>query len=165
VSANDVSALLWRERELLELLLFKLEEEQLLLTAGKSRWLSHATHEVEQVMDRLRAAGLTRTLEVATLAEEWGGGENSTLRELAAIAPDGPWRDIFMGHLRAMTEVTGQIKELRDINERFLRAAVRSTQETLAALVPDAGTYDAEGIAGGVRAHTPADARLFDQRL
>jgi flagellar biosynthesis/type III secretory pathway chaperone len=161
VSANDVSALLWRERELLELLLFKLEEEQLLLTAGKSRWLSHATREVEQVMDRLRAAGLTRTLEVATLAEEWGAGENSTLRELAAIAPDGPWRDIFTGHLRAMTEITGQIKELRDINERFLRAAVRSTQETLAALTPDAGTYDSEGLAGG----TQAAARLFDQRL
>jgi hypothetical protein len=60
-----------------------------------------------------------------------------------------------------MTEVTGQIKELRDINERFLRAAVRSTQETLASLVPDAGTYDSEGLAGG--AHV--DARLFDQRL
>jgi hypothetical protein len=161
LSANDVSALLWRERELLELLLFKLEEEQLLLTAGQSRWLSHATREVEQVMDRLRAAGLTRTLEVATLAEEWGGGENSTLRELAAIAPDGPWRDIFTGHLRAMTELTSQIKEVRDINERFLRAAVRSTQETLATLVPDAGTYDAEGFAGNSR----ADARLFDQRL
>jgi hypothetical protein len=38
---------------------------------------------------------------------------------------------------------------------------VRSTQETLASLVPDAGTYDSEGLAGG--AHV--DARLFDQRL
>ncbi|MEO6945007.1 MAG: flagellar export chaperone FlgN [Lacisediminihabitans sp.] len=161
MSANEVSALLWRERELLELLLFKLEEEQLLLTAGKSRWLSHATREVEQVMDRLRAAGLTRTVEVATLAEEWGGGENSSLRELAANAPDGPWREIFSGHLKAMTELTGQIKELRDVNERFLRAAVRSTQETLATLAPEAGTYDSSGASG----IASTDARLFDQRL
>ena len=36
MGANELSALLWRERELLELLSFKLEEEQLLLTAGKS---------------------------------------------------------------------------------------------------------------------------------
>ena len=37
MSANDLSNLLWRERELLELLVFKLEEEQLLLVAGRAR--------------------------------------------------------------------------------------------------------------------------------
>ena len=37
MSANDLSACLWRERELLDLLAFKLEEEQFLLTTGKSR--------------------------------------------------------------------------------------------------------------------------------
>ena len=44
---NDVSTVLWRERQLLELLVFKLEEEQLLLTAGKVRWVNHASREVE----------------------------------------------------------------------------------------------------------------------
>ncbi len=42
MAASELSAQLWKERELLELLLFKLEEEQLLLIAGKSRWISHA---------------------------------------------------------------------------------------------------------------------------
>ena len=46
MSVNDLSAVLWRERELLELLTFKLEEEQLLLAAGRSRWISHASREV-----------------------------------------------------------------------------------------------------------------------
>jgi len=46
MAASELSAQLWKERELLELLLFKLEEEQLLLIAGKSRWISHATREV-----------------------------------------------------------------------------------------------------------------------
>ena len=50
MGANELSALLWRERELLELLTFKLEEEQLLLTAGRTRWIEHATREVEQVL-------------------------------------------------------------------------------------------------------------------
>jgi hypothetical protein len=80
VGANELSALLWRERELLELLLFKLEEEQLLLTAGKSRWIQHATREVEQVMERLRTSGLARTVEVAEVARQWGVPEESTLR-------------------------------------------------------------------------------------
>ena len=37
MAIHELSALLWRERELLDVLTFKLEEEQLLLTSGKSR--------------------------------------------------------------------------------------------------------------------------------
>ncbi|CAN5337491.1 hypothetical protein BH23ACT9_BH23ACT9_24210 [soil metagenome] len=45
VAYSDVSNILWRERQLLELLHFKLEVEQSLLAAGRTRWLSHATRE------------------------------------------------------------------------------------------------------------------------
>jgi flagellar biosynthesis/type III secretory pathway chaperone len=147
MAASELSAQLWKERELLELLLFKLEEEQLLLTAGKSRWISHATREVEQVMDRMRTVGLARTVEVATLAEEWGISPDSSLRELAAAAPDGIWADIYASHLTAMTGLTGQIAEVRDTNERLLREAARSTQETLNGLAGggDPGIYGASG--------------------
>jgi hypothetical protein len=160
MAASELSAQLWKERELLELLLFKLEEEQLLLVAGKSRWISHATREVEQVMDRMRVVGLARTVEVADVAGAWGLGPDATLRELAMAAPDGIWSDIFGSHLAAMTELTGQIAEVRDINERLLREAARSTQETLSGLSggADPGLY---GAAGESR---PADgqARFFD---
>lgn len=161
LSANEVSAILWRERELLELLLFKLEEEQLLLTAGKSRWLQHATREVEQVLERLRASSLNRSVEVASLAESWGAGTNASLRELVANAPAGPWGEIFQGHLSAMTELTAEIQQLRDLNEQYIRAALRSTQETLSVIGDDAGTYDARGTSGASSEH----ARLFDQKL
>jgi flagellar biosynthesis/type III secretory pathway chaperone len=162
MAASELSAQLWKERELLELLLFKLEEEQLLLTAGKSRWISHATREVEQVMERMRSVGLARTVEVASLAEEWGISPDSSLRELAAAAPapDGIWADIFSSHLTAMTELTGQIAEVRDINERLLREAARSTQETLSGLSAggDPGVY---GASGESRPDT-SGARFFD---
>lgn len=161
MGAHELSAMLWRERELLELLVFKLEEEQLLLTAGKARWLQHATREVEQVLERVREAGLARTVEVAVLAAEWGSAENATLREVVEHAPAGPWGEIFGGHLRAMTDLATQIKELRDTNEQFLRSAARSMQETMANLAPEPGTYDARGLAGA----SPASARLFDTTL
>jgi len=161
MGANELSALLWRERELLEFLVFKLEEEQLLLTAGKSRWLQHATREVEQVVDRLRTAGLGRSVEVAALAKQWGTDEDATLRELVAHAPAGPWSEIFSAHLQAMTDLTAQIKELRNLNEQFLRAAARSAQETLASVVPDPGTYDARGMSGSFA----TGAQLFDESL
>ncbi|NKX51335.1 flagellar protein FlgN [Arthrobacter deserti] len=161
MGAHELSATLWRERELLELLVFKLEEEQLLLTAGKSRWLQHATREVEQVLERVREAGLVRTVEVAALAAEWGSAENATLRELVEQAPAGPWGEIFNGHLRALAALAAQIKELRDTTEQFLRAAARSSQETMAGMVPEPGTYDARGLAGP----SPSAARLFDTTL
>ena len=45
MGVHELSALLWRERELLEVLQFKLEVEQLLLTTGNTRWLNRASAE------------------------------------------------------------------------------------------------------------------------
>lgn len=161
MGAQELSALLWRERELLELLTFKLEEEQLLLTAGKSRWVQHATREVEQVMARLRETGLARTVAVAELAGEWGTDEGATLRELVAQAPAGPWTEVFSGHLRAMTELTAGIRQLRDVNEQYLRAAIRVSQETLSGAEREARTYDSRGTSDLSSPH----AQLFDASM
>ena len=161
MGTQRLSALLWEERELLELLVFKLEEEQLLLTSGKTKWLTHATREVEQVLERLRTADLGRAVAVAGLAKEWGTSEDATLRELVAAAPPGPWTEIFNAHLQAMTELTVKIRDLRDVNEQFLRTAARSAQETLAGLNPEANTYTASGTSA---APTSA-ARLVDQNI
>jgi hypothetical protein len=164
MGANELSALLWHERELLDLLIFKLTEEQLLLTAGKTRWLSHATSEVEQVVRRLRSSGLSRTIEVGVVAEEWNvTADEPTLDNLAAAAPPGPWGEILRAHLEAMTAQTVQIKELRDVNESFLRFAARSAQETTAELLPQTGTYDAHG---STRQDTASSGgNLFDTKL
>ncbi|MCU1636144.1 MAG: flagellar biosynthesis protein FlgN [Cryobacterium sp.] len=161
MGANELSASIWRERELLELLIFKLEEEQLLLTAGKTRWLQHATREVEQVIERMREANLGLSVEASAVGREWGADEGATLRELIAHAPAGPWGEILMSHLNAMTQLTTEIKGLRDVNEQFLRAAARSTLETLSGLTPDSSTYDSHGATDA----TGGRARLVDRQL
>uniref|UniRef100_A0A942YAK1 Flagellar export chaperone FlgN n=1 Tax=Neobacillus citreus TaxID=2833578 RepID=A0A942YAK1_9BACI len=161
MSVNDLSAVLWRERELLELLTFKLEEEQLLLAAGRSRWVSHASREVEQVLERLRSTGLERAASSAAVAEEWGLDAEAPLREVVAAAPTGPWGEILAAHLAAMVELTTQIGALRDENDRFLRAAAQATEETLAGTVSGADTYDATGASGA----SQDGARLFEGNL
>jgi flagellar biosynthesis/type III secretory pathway chaperone len=161
MGTHELSASLWRERELLELLVFKLTEEQLLLTSGKARWLQYATQEVEQVMNKLRTAGLARSIEVSSLAEDWGVDENSTLRELTVHSTDDTWRDILTAHLVAMTELTREIQELRDLNVQYLRTAIRSTQEALAQDGSASGTYDANGVTD----NSLATARMFDLNL
>lgn len=160
MAANELSALLWRERELLELLTFKLEEEQLLLTAGNTQWLHHATREVEQVVERLRAAGLSREVAASALAEEWGIPGEPVLRDLVTHAPEGPWATIFESHLQAMSQLTARIAQLRDANEQFLRASSRSAQETMAEIRPEAGVYDSRGLAAAASGASFLDKQL-----
>jgi hypothetical protein len=69
---REVSAILWRQRHLLELLLFKLDEEQLVLVAGRTRWLPRATREVEMVLEEIRQTELERALEVSRVALDLG---------------------------------------------------------------------------------------------
>ena len=39
MAAHDLSMQLMRERDLLEVLLFKLDEQQMLLATGRNRWI------------------------------------------------------------------------------------------------------------------------------
>lgn len=162
MGADNLSSLLWHERELLDMLTFKLVEEQLLLKAGASKWLHHASLEVEQVVKKLAQAGLARTVATSAVALEWGVSEDATLAQLAAAAPE-PWDDLLRSHLDAMSGQTSAIKQLRDENEQFLRAAARSAQETVAALLPEAGTYDAHGAA--TYAVPAGRGRILDKEL
>lgn len=66
---SDVSNILWRERQLLELLQFKLEVEQSLLAAGRTRWLGHATREIEMLIEEVKQTELARAVEVSALCE------------------------------------------------------------------------------------------------
>src|SRR5215213_662923 len=102
----DVSTVLWRERELLELLLFKLEEEQLVLTSGRTRWLAHATREVEMVIAQIRQAEVERAVLVDALAAELGLPPSPSLTALAEAA-SAPWDDLLTSAQRASREVLG----------------------------------------------------------
>jgi hypothetical protein len=160
MATNELSMRLWHERELLEMLLFKLEVQQLLLASGNGRWMHAATREIEQVLDRLRTTGISRVVDAAAVAEEWGAPESATLRELVEHAPSAAWRDVFTDHLRVLTQLVAEIGQLRDTNVQQLNAVMRATQETLAGLGTDSGEYT---TAGG-RARDDA-ARIVDTEM
>jgi len=160
MSPEELTAMLWRERELLELLQFKLEEEQLILASGKTRWLENATREVSHVVGRLRSTSLERTTVASAVASGWGLPEDAGLLDLAEGAPAGPWQEILRDHHRAMMITVEQIRSLRDSNLQFLRAGLRSAQDSAANLTTEAGTYDHRG-------HTNQDAvsMLLDESV
>ena len=144
MSLTDLSSVLWRSRELLELLLFKLEEEQLLLAAGRSRWLAHATREVEVVLEQIRHTEVARAAYSQAVAGELGLPLEASLAELADAAP-APWSDLLHQHRKAFLTLTSEIGAVAESNRELLTAGQRAARETMLAFSGTVETYGPRG--------------------
>lgn len=154
MTAHDLSMHLMRERDLLELMLFKLETQQTLLATGRTRWVGHTAGEIERVAEAMKAAALERDTFVTAVAAEWGAPEVTTLGALVGAAPTDGWREVLQGHQTAMVALAEEIGEMKEVNELRLRTALRVTQETIAGLGEPTGQYDAAGtVVGGGESH------------
>jgi len=122
MSASDLSAALWQERRQLELLLFRLETQRLHVVAGNLEWLNFMASEIETVLDRLRFEALARSVESAAVAAQWGLPAQTTLVELIAAAPAGPWPEILREHLDALHALLTRLGEASSVNEDALRS-------------------------------------------
>lgn len=146
---NNVSTILWRERQLLELLLFKLEEEQLLLAAGRSRWLARAANEVEAVLEEIKTAELARSMEVDAVAAELGLEPDASLNELIDAAP-APWDGILTDHREAFMTMTQEILAVAGSNRELLNRGQQAVREALAFVGgADDDTYTPSGHRAG----------------
>ncbi|GAA1817681.1 hypothetical protein GCM10009682_43150 [Luedemannella flava] len=152
MSLYELSTILWRTRELLELLLFKLEEEQLLLAAGPSRWLAHATREVEVVLEELRAGEVARSAHSQAVALALQLPPDASLAQIADAAPE-PWNDLLLDHRRAFLTLTGEITALAATNREMLSAGQRAAREALLVVAGTVETYSPQGrtVAGARR--------------
>jgi hypothetical protein len=156
----EVSTILWRERELLELLLFKLEEEQLLLTAGRTRWLARATREVSVVLGEIRRTELARAAVVDEAGIALGLGANPSLSRLADTAPE-PWSGLLREHRLAFLTLTAEITALAELNSDLLASGQQHTRDALLSITGEGRTYTPHGATA---AATPR-ARLMDEVL
>lgn len=141
-----LSLILWRERELLDTLLYRLETEQLLLASGRTRWLMTAAREVEAVLDTIRETEVLRAVAADEAAASLGLTTNPSLRSLAD-ACDEPWASILHEHRDAFEQVTHEITALADANRDLITTAYRSARETLMSIGGGADGYGQDGRA------------------
>ncbi|GGK18276.1 hypothetical protein GCM10010124_08570 [Pilimelia terevasa] len=144
MSFTELSSVLFRTRELMELLLFKLEEEQLLLTAGRSRWLAHATREVEMVLEQIRQTEVLRAAHSLSVADELGMSPDASLGQIADAAPV-PWNDLLHQHRKAFLTLTAEISGMAETNRDLLTAGQRAARETMAMVAGSVETYGRDG--------------------
>jgi hypothetical protein len=141
MALSDVSNILWRERQFLELLVIKLEEEQLTPAAGRERRVAYATLEVEHLLDEIKLVALERSILVADAGREVGLSGSPTLRELSGRT-SSPWGGIFAEHRRALLTLQATLsgQTTRAENQpapgcpEFLRAQTLQGQSTSAGL-------------------------------
>lgn len=133
MSLPDLAALLWRQREMLERLTYRLECEQLLLAAGRSRWLAVATAEVESLLDEVRIVEVQRAAAADQVARELGLAAESALEDLAAAAPP-PWTGVLMEHRQELLDLTNGLSALAETNRHLVAAGLTAVESALSQL-------------------------------
>jgi hypothetical protein len=105
---SEFCGVLWREREVVERVLFKVLGQQLVLKSGQLRWLVAANNEIELAVNDLRVIEVMRCAEADRLADHLGTTNGATLAQLAAIAPE-PWGSILAEHRDALRDLAAEI--------------------------------------------------------
>jgi flagellar biosynthesis/type III secretory pathway chaperone len=158
MSLPDLAAVLWRQRELLERLCYRLECEQLLLASGRMSRLSLATSEVETTLADLQVLELQRAEAADRACAELGLPAGSGLTDLAAGAQP-PWTGVFLEHRAALLALTSELKVLAEANKQLVSgglAAVELAMQTLGSLAePVSVGYDAHGQSDGLPGRMP----------
>ncbi len=155
-----LSLVLWRERELLSELHYRLEVEQLVLASGRSRWLANATRDIDALLGTIRETEMLRAVAADDAAAAAGMAANPSLAALAEAA-GAPWTMILTEHREAFVTLTADIVTLADSNKHLISSGYRSARETLLSLGESVDGYAADGSATADSSRTP----IFDGSL
>jgi hypothetical protein len=148
MSLPDLAAVLWRQRELIERLCYRLDCEQLLLAAGRTSRLALAVSEVEAAVQDLQVLEMQRAEAADRVAAELGLPVGSGLSDLAAAA-DPPWTGVLVEHRAALLGLTAELKALAESNKQLVSGgmlALEAAMNSLGSLMePSLVGYDAHG--------------------
>jgi flagellar biosynthesis/type III secretory pathway chaperone len=133
MSLPDLAAVLWRQRELIEVLCYRLECEQLLLAAGRTSRLHLATSEVESTVDGLQVVEMQRAEAADRASIELGLPAGSGLSDLAAAAQP-PWTGVFLEHRAALIALTAELKALAESNKQLVTGGMTVLQTAMDSL-------------------------------
>ncbi len=157
---ENLSLILWRERELMESLLYKLEVERLVLASGQSRWLAVSAREVEGVLESLRETELLRAVAADEAAASIGMASNPSLRALAESAAE-PWKSILLDHRTAFLSYTAEITEIAATNRELLTSGQAAARDMFLGLGEHPDSYSSHGTA----VIDERRSRLLDQSI
>jgi flagellar biosynthesis/type III secretory pathway chaperone len=147
----DVAALsecLTEECASLEHLVFKLEEEHLVLASGRHRLLPQANAEVQAALAALDLVERERARLTALVIDDVGLGAGSTLGDIADAVQsmDTHSAGVLRSHRESMSHLLGRVQDLAEENRVLLARGIAATADALALLGAAPVSYDGSGI-------------------
>jgi len=124
---GDLSRLLWEQRELIGILEYRLEVQQLLTTAGRTERLALAVADVDAVLERIRMSEDVRLGIVAECAVLLGLGVGASLRDLTSVAPD-PWGFVLMDHQTALMQLVASTEAIAATNRELAAKGIAESR-------------------------------------
>jgi hypothetical protein len=128
---RELGTILVEQQQLLDNLLFRLDQEHLILVTGRTRWLSQATAEVMAVGAELNAQDERRRGAVDRLAVALDLGSGATLTELADRAPEG-WSEVLRRHREIMRDGVADVQAIVTRNRAVVAERLSSSSAVLA---------------------------------
>lgn len=143
---STLSQTLWRQRALVETLLYRLELQQMVLASGRTRWIDLSARDVENAIEDVRAEELMRAAAVAAVAPLLHQPETASLSDLADAAGE-PWDQILRDHQSAFLTLIASVEDVSRDNRELLHHGLADTQDFLARVshAPSVDGYSVEG--------------------
>ena len=133
---SGLSSLLWRERDILDNLLFKLDVQQLLLMSGRSGWLVRASREIETALEQVRIIELERAVRFNEVSGELNLEASPSLAAIAGAAEE-PWKSLLTEHYEAFLELATRIQAITSLNREMAFSAQIATEAILTSIRGD----------------------------
>jgi hypothetical protein len=135
---------------------YRLECEQLLMAAGRTRFLGLATGEVEALLDELSVIELQRAAVADRVAKDAGLEPGASLEEIA-VSVQPPWTEVLIEHRHALLTLTSELSALAETNRHLMAAGLKAVEQAMANLGLRSGTtsvgYDAQGRSDTIAGH------------
>ena len=134
---------LHQERRVLERLVFRLSEAQMLINAGQDRYLAPAADDVTAIESQLGEVEMLRAILITGLAERWGvDADQLTLRAIMRDASP-EHRELLERELDQLRELTREVSDLKHGITATSLEQLEATQTALNRLA--SGPADVDG--------------------
>ncbi|KJF17936.1 MULTISPECIES: flagellar export chaperone FlgN [Acidithrix] len=158
---SELSQSLEYETALLEKLLFKLEEERLLVANERHHYLGEANFEIQAVSGEIKHAELRRAIASSEVCDFLEIDSMAPLSEIISATPE-PWKSVFAEQRSQMLLVTARIAKAQNEINSLLAQRIALVEDVLN-LIDSSGTTNLYGRNG--RRSKEATISLLDGLL
>ncbi len=151
-----------RELVILERMIFKLTQAEMLVRADEGRFLAHIFDEIDAVQDDLGGLEVARSMLVGDVTAALGLANDSlTLSQIIEYAPDLAVEPLE-GLMRRMSEAMREIQELRELGSRAVVERLDHITKAVDRMEPGVFSKTAYDRGGFMTTPTTTAASRFD---